>query len=41
MIKVECRIFRFIQNLINGSIEDYNRDTQNENMKQGYVNSGL
>ena len=28
-----------IQNLINASIEDYNKDTQNENMKNEFANS--
>ena len=41
MIKVKPskNIKEGIQNLINASIEDYNRDTQNENMKQEFANS--
>jgi len=41
MIKVKPskNIKEGIQNLINASIEDYNRDTKNENMKQEFANS--
>ena len=41
MIKVQPseNIEDGIQNLINASIEDYNRDTNNEQMKQEFANS--
>ena len=41
MIKVKPskNIKEGIQNLINASIEDYNKDTKNENMKQEFANS--
>ena len=41
MIKVEPaqNIQDGIQNLINASIEDYNRDTDNEKMKEEFANS--